>query len=331
MTALSPQVQAIILTSLAISFDFLNGFHDSSNIVATMIASRAMSARKALLLASIATLAAPFLFGVAIAETVGKGIVEPTALDAKTIFAALIGAITWNLITWYLGLPSSSSHALLGGLLGSVLVARGPQVIQADGLLKVMLLLLISPLAGLATGYLLMKVTLFLCRAASPKVNWLFKRLQVLSALALALSYGTNDAQKSMGVIAMSLVTLGIQSDFVVPTWAILACATALALGTSLGGWRLIKTVGSKIYRIRPVHGFASQVAAASVIFGAALLGGPVSTTQVVSSTVMGVGSAERVSSVRWGVAGRIATTWIITIPTSAAIAALLYLLIKAL
>jgi len=331
VTALSPQVQAIILTGLAISFDFLNGFHDSSNIVATMIASRAMSARNALVLAGTATAVAPFLFGLAVAETIGKGIVDPTTLNAETIFAALIGAIAWNLITWYLGLPSSSSHTLLGGLLGSVLIAQGPQVIHAGGLYKVILALLISPPAGLLAGYLLMKITRFLCLAASPKANWLFKRLQIITAIALALGFGTNDAQKSMGIITMSLVTLGIQSSFVVPTWAILACAAALALGTSLGGWRIIKTVGAKIYRVRPIHGFAAQAAAAGVIFGAALLGGPVSTTQVVSSTIIGVGSAERVSSVRWGIASRIATTWIITIPASSAIAALVYLLIKAL
>ena len=331
MAALSPQIQAIILAGLAISFDFLNGFHDSSNIVATMIASRAMSARSALALASLATLAAPFLFGVAVAKTVGEGIVDPTVLDSKVIAAALLGAIAWDLITWYFGLPSSSSHALLGGILGSVLIARGPQYIHPSGLLKIVLALFISPPAGMAAGYLLMKTSLFLSQSASPRVNWLFKRLQILTALALALSYGTNDAQKSMGVITMALVTLGIQREFVVPTWVIVACASAISLGVSLGGWRIIKTVGSRIFRVRPIHGFASQTAAASVIFSAALLGGPVSTTQVVSSTIMGVGSAERISSVRWGVAGRIAMTWLVTIPAASCIAALTYLLVRGL
>jgi len=330
VTTLSPQGQIILLSALSLVFTFINGFQGSSNVVATMIASRAMSARRALLLAGAAGFVAPFIFGLAVAKTIGKEILDPATMDVEIICAALLGAIVWTLTTWFLGLPSSSSHALLGGLIGSVLIARGPQAIQTAGLVKITLALLVSPFAGLLAGYLLMKTILFLCRAASPRVNRLFKRLQILTALALALSRGSNDAQKGMGLIAMSLISVGIQSAFTVPPWAIIACATAIAVGTSIAGIRIIKTVGSKIYRVRPIHGFASQAAAAGVIFSAAMLGGPVSSTQVVSSTVMGVGSAQRVSSVRWRVVNRIAKTWITTIPASAAIAALLYLLIKA-
>ena len=331
MTTLSPQGQIILLSALSLAFTFINGFQGSSNVVATMIASRAMSARRALLLAGAAGFVAPFIFGLAVAKTIGEGVVDPATIDVEIISAALVGAISWTLTTWYLGLPSSSSHALLGGIIGSVLIARGPQAIRTAGLVKITLALLVSPFAGMLAGYLLMKIILFLCRAASPKVNWLFKRLQILTALALALSRGANDAQKGMGLIAMSLISVGIQSTFIVPTWAVMACATAIGIGTSIGGIRIIKTVGAKIYRVRPIHGLASQAAAASVIFSAAMLGGPVSSTQVVSSTIMGVGSAQRVSGVRWGVVAQIAKTWIITIPASSTIAALLYLLIKAL
>jgi len=313
ISSLSPQGQIILLSALSLVFTFINGFQGSSNVVATMIASRAMSVRRALLLAGAAGFVAPFIFGLAVAETIGKEILDPATMDVEIICAALLGAIVWT-----------------GGLIGSVLIARGPQAIQTAGLVKITLALLVSPFAGLLAGYLLMKTILFLCRAASPRVNRLFKRLQILTALALALSRGSNDAQKGMGLIAMSLISVGIQSAFTVPPWAIIACATAIAVGTSIAGIRIIKTVGSKIYRVRPIHGFASQAAAAGVIFSAAMLGGPVSSTQVVSSTVMGVGSAQRVSSVRWRVVNRIAKTWITTIPASAAIAALLYLLIKA-
>lgn len=324
MIALSPQNQAIILSALALLLDFFNGLHGNSNVVATMIASRAMSGRSALLLASVATIAAPFIFGVAVAETIGRGIVDPGIVDARIITAALVGAIAWSLVTWYLGIPSSSSHALLGGLMGSVLVGRGVEYVQSPGLLKTALALLVSPFAGMLAGYVLMRIVLFLCRAASPKVNRFFKRGQLLTALALALSFGANSGQRGMGIIAMSLVSLGLQDVFMVPLWAILACGGAIALGTCIGGSRIIKTVGSKIYRVRTVHGFVSQAAAAGVILGAGVFGGPVSATQVISSTVMGVGSAERLSRVRWGVVGQILLTWLTTIPASAAIAALL-------
>ena len=311
---------------VALVFDFLNGFHDSSNIVATMISSGAMTPRKALFMSAIAEFCAPFLFGVAVATTIGKDLVSPDSVTTVVILAALVSAIVWNLITWALGLPSSSSHALVGGLIGAVGLAEGLGAIQMSGLLKVVVALLISPLLGLVIGHLLMKLVLFLARGASPRINSLFKRLQVITSLALALSHGTNDAQKTMGIISMSLVAAGWLRDFVVPWWVIALCAASISLGTATGGWRIIKTLGAKIYRIRPIHGFTSQVTSATVILGAALLGGPVSTTQVVSSAIMGVGSAERLSKVRWGVAGEIFTAWVLTLPITALMAALLYI-----
>ncbi len=311
---------------VALVFDFLNGFHDSSNIVATMISSGAMTPRKALFMSAIAEFCAPFLFGVAVATTIGKDLVSPDSVTTVVILAALVSAIVWNLITWALGLPSSSSHALVGGLIGAVGLAEGLGAIQMNGLLKVVVALLISPLLGLVIGHLLMKLVLFLARGASPRINSLFKRLQVITSLALALSHGTNDAQKTMGIISMSLVAAGWLRDFVVPWWVIALSAASISLGTATGGWRIIKTLGAKIYRIRPIHGFTSQVTSATVILGAALLGGPVSTTQVVSSAIMGVGSAERLSKVRWGVAGEIFVAWVLTLPITALMAALLYI-----
>jgi len=314
---------------VALVFDFLNGFHDSANIVATMISSGAMTPRKALSMSAIAHFCAPFLFGVAVATTIGKDLVSPDSVTMVVILAALLSAIVWNLITWALGLPSSSSHALVGGLVGAVGLAEGFGAIQLSGLLKVVVALVLSPVLGLVIGYLFMRLVLFLARGASPRINTLFKRLQVITSLALALSHGTNDAQKTMGVIGMSLVAAGWCQDFVVPWWVIALSAGAISLGTASGGWRIIKTLGVKIYRIRPIHGFTSQVTSATVILGAALLGGPVSTTQVVSSAIMGVGSAERVSKVRWGVAGEIFTAWFLTLPITALLAALLYVLMS--
>ena len=322
--------QAIIVTAIAVTFDFLNGLNDSSNIVATMIASRALSPRRALLLASVAVFVAPFLFGVAVATTIGSEIVDPVAVTFEVIIASLVGAIVWNLVTWYFGLPSSSSHALVGGILGSVVISTGPAVIQVRGTVKVLVSLLIAPALGLVCGYIVMKVTLFLSSGASPRVNSFFKRGQMVTALALALGHGTNGAQKSMGIITMALVTLGVQSHFAVPNWVVLVCALSIALGTALGGWRIIRTLGSGFYRIRPIHGFTAQVSSATVILIAVLLGGPVSSTQVISSAIVGVGAAERVSKVRWGVVGNIISTWVVTVPASALIGAITYALITA-
>jgi len=321
----SPSISVAILIGTALVFDFLNGFHDSSNIVATMISSRAMPPRAALLMSALAHFAAPFLFGVAVAKTIGHDVVALEAVTIPVILAASLSAIAWNLITWWLGIPSSSSHALIGGLVGAVAIGFGLQDIQLNGLGKVLIALFTSPLLGLIVGYMVMKVVLLMARGASPRISRLFRRFQWFTALGLALSHGTNDAQKTMGIITMGLVASGSLARFQVPWWVILLSALSISLGTFSGGWRLIRTLGSKFYKIRPIHGFTSQLTASVVIMGAALLGGPVSTTQVVSSSIMGVGSAERLSKVRWGVAGNIALAWVITIPVSAAMAALLY------
>jgi PiT family inorganic phosphate transporter len=318
----------IVIIAIALIFDFLNGFHDASNIVATMISSRAMSPRNALLMTAIAEFAGPFLFGVAVATTIGSEVVDPSAITSAVIVAALIGAILWNLLTWYFAWPSSTSHALIGGLLGAVAVAAGIHTINVDGLLKVVVALFLSPILGFVFGFLLLKLIYFLARGATPRINSLFKRGQWGTSLALALSHGTNDAQKTMGIIAMAMVTTGYVEEFHVPWWVIALSASAIALGTASGGWRLIETLGGKFYKIRPVHAFGSQLASATVILGAALLGGPVSTTQVVSSSIMGAGSADRVSKVRWTVARDIAVAWLLTIPVSALMAAGAYLLV---
>ncbi len=321
------QTSLLFLLALALIFDFINGFHDSSNIVATVIFSRALNPRTTLLVAALSHLAGPFLFGVAVATTIGHELLDETSLTVIVIIAALAAAIFWNLLTWYLGIPSSSSHALLGGMLGAaILQSGGFSIIRAAGMLKVILTLLLSPVVGLIVGYLVMRITLFALKGASPKVNSWLRGMQVLTLITLGLSHGTNDAQKTMGVIALGLLLTGQIDQFGVPIWVIGLSALAIALGTSLGGWRLIHTLGGKMYRIRPIHGFTSQIAGASVILGAALLGGPVSTTQVMSSSIMGVGAAERINKVRWNVLKDMVTTWFLTIPTTAILSGLIYL-----
>ncbi|MEW6231400.1 MAG: inorganic phosphate transporter [Chloroflexota bacterium] len=322
---MDPLVSLVILVAIALVFDFLNGFHDSANVVATMISSGALPPRGALVVASLAEFAGPFLFGVAVAATIGKDIVAPETVTISVVFAALGSAIIWNLLTWYFGIPSSSSHALIGGVAGAVVAGYGLSHIHFDGITKIFLALFLSPPLGMVAGYLFMRSVVFLARGASPGVNQFFKRSQILTSVALALSHGSNDAQKTMGIITMSLVTLRFEEAFVVPVWVIVACAGAIALGVATGGWRIIKTLGGRMYKIRPVHGFTAQAASAAVILGGALLGGPVSTTQVVSSAIMGVGSAERLSKVRWEVAYSIVMAWAVTIPASAAVAAVLY------
>lgn len=321
----------IVLILLAVAFDFLNGFHDSSNIVAMPISSGAMNPRLALYTAGASEFAAPFIFGVAVATTVGEGLLHDTAIQINVIVAGLFAAVLWNLLTWYLGLPSSSSHALVGGLLGSALLYGGWNMVQPSGLTKILVALLVSPPLGLIFGFLVMKVTLLASRSTSPRINDIFRRGQILTLIGLALSHGTNDAQKTMGVITMGLVASGYLTSFHVPIWVIGLSALAIATGTALGGWRLIRTLGGKIFRIRPIHGFTSQIAGASVIMGAALLGGPVSTTQVMSSAIMGVGAAERLGKVRWLVLRDLAVAWLLTIPATAAVSALAYLGIRAL
>ncbi len=327
LLGLSPFIFLFVGTALL--FDFLNGFNDSANTVATVISSRAMSPRAALLLSAVANFAGPFLFGVAVATTIGHEVIAEEAITMTTVLAALMGAIVWNLITWLLGIPSSSSHALVGGLVGAAAIGHGFSVVLLPGLEKVVLALFISPIAGMLMGYLLMKTTLFLARGATPRINAFFRRAQVLTATALALSHGTNDAQKTMGLITMGLLASGVLSRFHVPLWVIVACAGAMALGTMLGGWRIIHTLGGKFYKIRPIHGFTSQIASATVILTAALIGGPVSTTHVVSSAILGVGAAERMNKVRWTIVRHIVTAWLLTIPASGLVAMLGYLVIE--
>jgi PiT family inorganic phosphate transporter len=324
---MDPLVLTVII--LALGFDFLNGIHDSSNVVATMIYSRALPPKAALWMAAIAEFLGPFIFGVAVAETIA-GIVEPDTITLQVLIAALCSAIIWNLLTWRLGFPSSSSHALVGGLIGAVIIGAGWQAINLEELKKIIIALFTSPFLGFMVGWLILKIIFFLCQNASPRINGFFKTGQIFTGISLALSHGANDAQKTMGIITLALVTGGYLSTFVVPQWVIGLCAFMIALGTLLGGKRLIRTLGGKFFKIRPVDGFASQIASATVILGASLVGGPVSTTQVVSSSIMGVGAAHRIGKVRWGVAQEIGSAWLFTIPSTAIIAAGIYwILIK--
>ena len=319
----------IILVILALAFDLLNGIHDSSNIVATMISSRAFSPQIALGITAICEFSGPFIFGVAVAKTIGSEIITADAISLEVLIAALSGAILWNVLTWFLGIPSSSSHAIVGGLLGAVLVGAGAQAVQLQGIGKVLIALFTSPIIGLVFGFVITKLVYVLIARASLGINTVFKRGQIVTAMALALSHGANDAQKSMGIITLALVIGGYLQSFEVPLWVVFACSFMIALGTSLGGWRLIRTLGGKFYKIRPIDGFSAQMASAIVILGNSLLGGPVSTTQVVSSAIMGVGAAERVNKVRWGVASEILIAWFLTIPATGIVSAGIYLLIK--
>jgi PiT family inorganic phosphate transporter len=323
---MSPIIISVIF--LALFFDFLNGIHDSSNIVATMISSRALTPRIALGMTAAAEFCGPLIFGVAVANTIGHEVVDANAISLQVILAALFSAILWNLLTWYLGFPSSSSHALVGGFIGAVVMGVGWKAVQIPGLMKILIALFTSPFIGFIFGFLMLRLIFYLSRESKPRINEIFKRSQILTGLVLALSHGANDAQKTMGIITLALVTGGYLKVFAVPLWVILLSGGMIALGTSVGGWRLIRTLGAKFYKIRPVDAFASQMASATVILSASLVGGPVSTTQVVSSTIMGVGAAERLNKVRWTVAQEIATAWLLTIPASALVAAGLFWII---
>jgi inorganic phosphate transporter, PiT family len=323
---MTPLIITVIV--LALAFDFLNGIHDSSNIVSTMISSRALSPRAALSMTAIAEFSGPFIFGVAVANTIGNEVVIPEAINLQVLLAALASAILWNLLTWYIGFPSSSSHAMIGGFMGAVVMGAGWGAIKMHGLEKILIALFTSPIIGFVFGFVILRIIILLAWNATPRVNTLFKRSQIITALALALSHGANDAQKTMGIITLALLIGGKLDVFIVPLWVILLCAGMIAIGTSVGGWKLIKTLGGKFYKIRPVDGLAAQLTSAVVILGASLVGGPVSTTQVVSSAIMGVGAAERMNKVRWGVAGEIATAWFLTIPATAFVAAGMYWII---
>jgi PiT family inorganic phosphate transporter len=320
--------ELIIVIILALIFDLLNGMRDASNIVATMISSRAFSPRTALGITAVAEFLGPFLFGVTVARTIGDEIAQSDALTLSVILSALVGAILWNLVTWYFGIPGSSSHALIGGMVGAVLVGAGTGAIKLAGLYKVLIALFASPVIGFLIGFIVTRLIYILVASASPRVNELFKNGQLVTAVAMAFSHGTNDAQKTMGIITLSLVIAGVLPAFQVPFWVIAVSAGAIAIGTSLAGWRLIRTLGGKFYKIRPLHSFSTQLSSAGVILAASFFGVPVSTSQVVSSAIIGVGSAERASKVRWSVAEEIMTAWLITIPASGLIAALAYWLV---
>jgi PiT family inorganic phosphate transporter len=326
---MSSLVLLIILIVLALTFDFLNGFHDSANIVATMISSRAITARAALSIVALVEFIGPFVLGIAVARTIGTEVAAPQSVTIAVVIAALLSASVWNLITWYFGIPSSSSHALVGGIVGAVAVGSGLAVIRLEGLWKIGLALFTSPLIGFLAGVVIMRLTLFMAQGATPKANIFFKQAQIPTTVVLALSHGGNDAQKTMGVITLGLIVLGFQQDFVVPWWVVLISAVAIAAGTAAGGWRIIHTLGGKFYRIRPIHSLSSQLSSGVVVLGASLLGGPVSTTQVVSASILGVGAAQRKSQVRWGVLTDIVVAWILTVPAAAGMAAFLYFPIK--
>ncbi len=277
---------------------------------------------------AVAEFSGPLIFEVAVANTIGHEVVVADAISAQVLLAALLSAILWNLLTWYLGFPSSSSHALIGGFVGAVVVGAGWHALQLPGLEKILIALFTSPIIGFIFGYLILRLIFLFSWNASPRINKYFRRFQVVTSLALALSHGANDAQKTMGIITLALVTGGYLKVFAVPLWVILLCGTMIGLGTSFGGWKLIRTLGGKFYKIRPVHGFAAQLTSAVVILTASLVGGPVSTTQVVSSAIMGVGAADRLNKVRWGVAQEIAMAWLLTIPATALVAAGLFWII---
>ena len=322
-------LDTVVLVAIALAFGFFNGLHDSSNVVATVISTRALSPRRALWLAAIANGVGPLIFGVAVATTIGHEVVAQEAVTLPVVYAALLAAITWNVITLLVGIPSSTSHALIGGIMGAVWAGYGFGSILMAGLIKILLALFLSPILGLIAGYYIVKLSYFLARGASPHINNWFKRGQLVTATTLALSHGTNDAQKTMGIIALGLVATGSLKTFSIPLWVILASAAAMGAGTLFGGWSLIRTLGGRFYRVRPVHGFGAQTASSAVILGAARLGGPVSTTHVVSSAIVGAGTADRLSKVRWGVFNNIVMSWFLTIPAAAAMGALIYALIE--
>lgn len=335
-------IVAFLAVFTVLLFDYTNGFHDAANVVATVIASRAMTPARAVILVATFEFLGPLLGGTAVANTIG-GFIDlsdlPALMSLGVLLAGLFGAIGWNLITWWRGIPSSSSHALVGGLAGAVVAAAGVDHVVwgfADwlqggplrGVAKVLLALILSPILGFAVGYLIHKLSCFIFRAARPSLNRNLRRAQYVTTAGLAFSHGANDAQKSMGILTLVLVLGGFIPSFQVPVWVMLACATAMTLGILSGGWRIVRTLGFAVYRVRPLHALDSQLTSAAVILSASLAGAPVSTSHVVATSIMGIGASEHPHRVRWGKAGEIAMTWIITIPASAAAGALIFLII---
>ena len=326
-------VVAIIVIALA--FDFSNGFHDAANSIATVVSTRVLSPRWAVIWAAFFNFAAFLVFGVHVARTIGKGVVDPAVVSPPIILAAVLGALVWNVITWWLGLPTSSSHALIGGLAGAALVAAGPQAVIAGGLLRIAQFIVLAPLIGLVVGFLITLAVFWSARRASPRgVDGLFRKLQLVSAAAYSLGHGGNDAQKTMGIITALLFSTGmLTGEFHVPLWVVLVSHAAIAAGTLFGGWRIVRTMGMNITKLQPVGGFCAETAGALTLFGATLAGIPISTTHTITGAIVGVGvsSTQRLSTVRWGVAGRIVWAWVLTMPMAAIISALAWFVAHAL
>jgi len=327
-----PELQIMIFTviGLALLFDFINGFHDTANAIATSVSTRALHPSHAIIMAAFLNFAGA-MYSTGVAKTIGADIVKSAQhVDEHIIIAALIGAVLWNILTWWLALPSSSSHALVGGIIGAVLISVGPDGLNFWGIGKIVLSLILSPLVAIATGFCVMELLFRLFGRFSPSaVNGKFKKMQILSAAMMAFSHGSNDAQKSMGIITLALLAGGYIEVFEVPTFVKICAATAMACGTAIGGWRIIKTIGGKIFKIEPISGFAADLNSSIVIFSATLLHLPVSTTHVVSGSIMGVGTAKRLSAVRWGVAQQMVAAWVMTIPSTAVMGALAYHVIR--
>ena len=312
----------VFVIFLALVFDFLNGFHDAANSIATIVSTRVLTPRKAVVWAAFFNLVAAFLFDVHIAKTVGKGLIELTAVNEYVIMAGLLGAIVWNLITWYFGIPTSSSHALMGGYAGAAIAKAGVGVILVEGWTKTLLFMVIAPLMGMSLGFILMLALMWIFHdRSSSKMNRTFRKLQLVSAAFYSLGHGTNDAQKTMGVITGLLVTAGFLKTFEVPWWVIISCHIAISFGTMFGGWRIVKTMGQKVTKLKPAGGFCAETAGAFTLLITAFSGIAVSTTHTITGAIMGVGATKRLSAVRWGVATKIVTAWLLTIPLSAGVA----------
>lgn len=322
---LTPLIIGIVVTAYA--FDFFNGFHDAANSITTVVSTRALSPIFAVSMAAFFNFVAFLVFGTTVATTIGAGIVAPSAIDVYVILAALTGAIAWDVLTWFFGLPTSSSHALIGGLIGAGIAKAGTGVLVWAGLGKTLEFMVASPVIGFVAAFLLMTLLMSAFRKVSGQlINGYFKRLQLVSSSLVSISHGSNDAQKTMGVVTALLVATGNLSSFAVPIWVVFAAYSAISLGTFFGGWRIVKTMGFKITKLDPVHGFSAETTAAGVIMGSSLLGIPVSTTHCVSGSIMGVGATKRLSAVRWGVARRIVWAWLVTIPLAALISGVTYL-----
>jgi PiT family inorganic phosphate transporter len=319
-------VSVVALIGVALIFDYINGFHDAANSIATVVSTRVLTPGQAVLWAAVFNFLAAFTFGTAVASTVGSGMIDLRVVTATVIFGGLAGAIVWDLITWYVGLPTSSSHALVGGYAGAAIAKAGWHSLIPSGWTKTLIFIVMSPIIGLGLALVISIITLWIFRGFRPaRVDKWFRRLQLLSAAAYSLGHGTNDAQKTMGIIAGLLVAAGYLREFAIPLWVILAAHAAIALGTLTGGWRIVHTMGSKITKLQPFGGFAAETAGAMTLFGASSFGIPVSTTHTITGAIIGVGAVRRLSAVRWGVAQQIVWAWILTIPASAIIAALTY------